>query len=213
MSEDNNKKNNTKNRLDSLKELLKSDNTNFNPSEHYPNNGDFPRSNNVKLIDYEEEKEKCIIYATDIIDNIINNYVKSSDLLKSDKLNSIKTQHITKLAELEDLVRMSKRNLVMIQEAIDSGDLSTEMLRSAKDFMVENRNNIEARSKHINNCETYWENYAAIYGLESKDDEIVRKSEKSEESETTNHIITDISKLNDIIDKQMEEMKSRNKKK
>lgn len=209
---DDKKNNNTKNRLDSLKELLKSDNTNFNPSEHYPNSGDFP-SNNQRMIDYDSESNKCIEYATDIIDNIINNYVKSPDLLKSDKLNSIKNQHITKLAELEDLVRMSKRNLIMIQEAIDSGDLSTEMLRSAKDFMVENRNNIEARSKHINNCESYWENYASIYGLESKDDEIVRNSEKNDESNTSNHIITDISKLNDIIDKQMEEMKNRNKKK
>lgn len=212
MSEE--KKNNSKNRLDSLKELLKSDTaTDFNPKDHYPNNGDFPISNNNKMINYEDEEAKSIVYAENVINDIISNYVKSDDLLKSNKLISIRNQHVTKLAELEDLVRMSKRNLVMIQEAIDSGDLSTEMLRSAKDFMVENRNNIEARSKHIDKCEDYWNNYASMYNLESKEEEIVRNNEKNDDTLKTNHIIMDISKLNDIIDKQVSEIKSRDKEK
>ena len=173
--------------------------------------GDLPQASNIKIIDYELEFNKCIDYATINIDVIILNYIKSDNLLQSAKLNTIKEQHIIQLAELEDLVRKTNRNMIMIQEAIDAGDMSGDMFKFAKEFMVEKRNNIEARSKHLSKCEIYWKNYAEANGLESKDDEIVRKSEVKDDKEVKTSIM-DISQLNDIIDKQLLETKEKNAK-
>lgn len=190
------------NRLNSLKDLLKSDDTQFNTDDHIMKPGDIPASSNIKLIDYEDEDKKCLEYAKDNIEAILLNYIKSDSLLKSEKLNKIKTQHITKLAELEGLVRMVHRNLVMVQEAIDAGDLSSDMLKFAKEYMVEKRNCIEARSKHMDKCEIYWQNYGEAHGLESKEDEIVRTTETVGANEEK-HMIMNITELNDIIDKQV----------
>lgn len=193
---------NVKSRLESLKSLLSSDDTDFNTKDHLMTPGDFPVSSNIKLIDYVDEDKKCLEYAEDNINALLLNYIKSESLLQSEKLNKIKNMHITKLAELEGLVRMVHRNLVMVQEAIDAGDLSSDMLKFAKEYMVEKRNCIEARSKHMDKCEKYWENYAAIYGLESKDDEIIRKTEVSTEQDEKT-MIMDITQLNEIIDAQV----------
>ncbi len=84
--------------------------------------------------------------------------------------------------------------------------MSSDMFKFAKEFMVEKRNNIEARSKHLDKCEIYWENYAAIYGLESKDDEIVRKTETKEETDEKVQVM-DITQLNNLIDDRLKEKK------
>lgn len=196
----------TKDKLNALKDLLKLDNTQFNTDDHLVQIGDFPSSQNIKVINYEDEYKKCVEYATDNITSIIINYIKSPELLKSDKLNKVKSQHIDKLADLEDLVRKAHHNLIMVQEAIDAGDMSSDMFKFAKEFMGEKRNSIEAKSKHLDKCEIYWENYAAIYGLESKDDEIVRKTEVKEDTEQKVQIFN-ISELNDIIDAQLKDKK------
>ena len=92
----------------------------------------------------------------------------------------------------------------MLQEGIDAGDMAPEMFKMVKEFSMDMRANIDARSKHIESCETYWRNYASMYGLENKEEEIIRKTE-TKEDEGPKKTITDITSLNDMIEKKMRE--------
>lgn len=202
------KQESTKNRLDGLKELMKSDNVHFNSSEHLPGPFDFPVNTNIRLIDYSNEDTICNSMATETIDAIILNYIHSEGLLNADKLKSIKKGQINKLADLELLVRNSKRNMILLQEGIDSGDMGKDMFDGVQKFQVEMRTNIEARSKHIDKCEIYWDNYSKMYGLENKEEEIIRKTESKIE-EIDKKTIFNQTDLNLLIEKQMEENKKK----
>lgn len=193
----------TRNRLESLAELLKSDDTQFDASKHLPNMNDFPGSERtVKMIDYEEEDRICLQYAEETIDSIIWNYIKSQDLLTGDKLKSIRKQHVSKLAELQYLVRNSKRNMTMLQEGIDAGDMGKDMFTGVREYQVEMRTNIEHRSRHVDKCEKYWEEYSVRYGLENKEEEIMRKAEVKDET-TVKTTIMSQSELNSAIEEKM----------
>src|ERR1039457_1830999 len=109
-------------KLQSLKDLLKEDDVIFNTADHLPLPGDFPVSQNIKLINYADEDAICIEEATGVIDSIILNYIKSENLLKSEKVVKIKNYHIKTLAEFDGLVKTAKSNKTMLQEGIDAGD-------------------------------------------------------------------------------------------
>jgi len=194
--------NNTLNKLDSLRFLLQEDDVKFNANDHLPQPGDFPVSQNIKLVDYNAEDIICLEEATGVIDSIILNYIKSDSLLNSDKVMKIKNNHIKTLAELDGLVKSCKTYKIMIQEGIDAGDMSPEMFKMHKEYSMDMRAGIDARSKHIEKCEIYWKNYALMYGLENKEEEIIRKTE-SKEDEGPKKTITDITSLNELIEKKM----------
>ncbi len=193
----------TRNRLDALKELLKSDSVTFDSNSHMPQPNDFPASSAAKMINYDDEDEICLAYAEATMSAIIENYIKSEELLNSVKLKSIKALHVNKLAELQMLVRNSKRNMIMMQEGIDAGDMSKDMFNGVREYQVEMRTNIEHRSKHVDKCELYWENYAVRYGMENKEEEIMRKAEVKEDKGEKMTIISQ-SDLNKAIADQMQ---------
>lgn len=203
-------KENTEARLNSLKELLKSDNTEFNSNNHMIKNDDLPPSQNIQYIDYSEKNKEHLNIATDIITGFITNYVKSEELLNSIKLKSIKNQHIEKLANLQLLVENVKRNLIMIQEAIDGGDMSIEMFKLSIDQTRELGSRIEAVSKHIETCDLYWEKYASTFGLENKEEKIIREKEIATDSEEK-PIVIDPNILNDMIDKRIKDVEDQKK--
>src|ERR1035437_125951 len=116
-------------KLQSLKDLLKEDDIVFNTADHLPFPGDFPVSQNIKLINYADEDAICVEEATGVIDSIILNYIKSENLLKSEKVVKIKNYHIKTLAELDGLVKTAKSNKTMLQEGIDAGDMAPEMFK------------------------------------------------------------------------------------
>lgn len=203
------KKDNTKLRLDSLKDLLKSDTVDFNTNDHLPKFGDFPISTNLKVIDYDDEDKKDLAKAEETIGAIISNYISNNKIKQLDKVKGVIRSHITKLADIELLVRNSKRNMILLQEAIDVGDLSKDMFDGVYKFQGEMRTNIEARSKHIDKCEIYWENYSKQFGLENKEEEVIRTTElKEDEKEKTN--IFSITDLNRIIEEKMKSEKEKN---
>lgn len=199
----------TQSRLNSLKDLLKSDNVNFDTNKHLPNPGDFPTSMNLKVIDYEAEEKQDLERAEETIGAIISNYISNNKIKQLDKVKGVIKSHITKLADLELLVRNSKRNMITLQESIDSGDLGKDMFDGVYKFQSEIRTNIEAKSKHIDKCEIYWENYSKQFGLENKEEEVIRTTEsKLDEKEKTN--IFSITDLNRIIEEKMKSEKEKN---
>jgi hypothetical protein len=194
----------TEKRLNSLRELLKSDNTDFNADNHMIKNSDLPASENIAYIDYAQKEIEYNIAASEIINGFITNYVKSDELLNSVKLKSIRNQHIEKLANLQLLVGNIKRNLIMIQEAIDGGDMSIEMFKLSIDQTRELGSRIEAISKHIESCDTYWEKYASTFGLENKEEKIIREKEISSD-DSSKTIVIDTTALNTLIDQKIKE--------
>lgn len=199
----------TRSRLESLKDLLKSDTVDFNTNDHLPNAGDFPQSTGGKVINYEDEDKKDLDKAEETIIAIINNYISNDKIKELDKVKGVIKSHITKLADLELLVRNSKRNMIMLQEAIDIGDMGKDMFDGVYKFQGEMRTNIEARSKHIDKCEIYWENYSKQFGLDTKEEEVIRKTEvKEDDKEKTN--IFSITDLNRIIEEKMASEKIKN---
>jgi hypothetical protein len=146
---------NMKKKLQDLKAQLQADPVVLNTDNFTPNVDDIPDSENIKYIDYAEEKTKTIEYAEQTINTIVNNYISSEKLLADKKIMDVKREQISKLAELQFLVANSDRNLITLQEAIDAGDMSKDMFMMVRDYQVEMRNNIEARSKHIDKCEVY----------------------------------------------------------
>lgn len=196
---------NTEQRLKSLKELLNSDDVQFKPDQYKVKDGDFPATQNIQYIDYEQKDKEHRSYAEGIISGFIMNYVKSEELLNSVKLNNVKNQHIDKLANLKLLVDNTKRNLIMIQEAIDGGDMSVEMFKLSIDQTKELGSRIEAMGKHIESCENYWEKYAANYGLENKEAQIIQSKEISSEDNKNNTMIIDPNQLNKVIEQKIAE--------
>jgi hypothetical protein len=181
-SQDNNRinksKNPTKDRLQSLKELLDSDPIKLNTDNLLLNPADMPQSQNIKVIDYVgEEKPRHKIDASRIITNIVKNYIKSPKLLESPRLLDLVDRQVDKYARLLLLTDIAERNFLTLQEAIDSGDMSTEVFDTnmrAQDTLSKHETNSE---KHLAMCENYWANYAEQYGMENEETKIVQETE------------------------------------
>lgn len=201
-----NHKTDTKSRLESLKQQIMSDSIKLDTSDLYANPDDFPESTHVKLVDYSEEKENHKQIAEREINNIILTYVKNEKLLNSSRLADLKQRDIRKYSSLLLLEQISESNLIKLQEAIDSGDMSKEAFDSVNKAQKEVRDNILAIEKHLQKCEDYWENYADVYGLENEEDKII--SETADTSTETQRIILDPAKLNEMILKQLEAKKN-----
>lgn len=174
----NKKTNPTKERLQSLKEMLDSDPVKINTDNLMLNPADMPQSQNIKVIDYQgEEKTRIREYAQRIITNIVKTYIKSPKLLGSPRLIDLVDQQVTKYARLLLLTEMAERNLITLQEAIDSGDMSTEVFETnmrAQTSLSTHESNCE---KHIGMCEKYWATYADQYGMENEETKIVQETE------------------------------------
>lgn len=171
------KKNPTKERLQSLKEMLDSDPVKINTDNMILNPADMPPSQNIKVIDYADEKIKHHSYASRVITNIVKTYIKSPKLLESPRLIDLVDQQIVKYSRLLLLTDMAERNLITLQEAIDSGDMSTEVFETnmrAQDSVSTHESNCD---KHITLCEKYWAAYAEQYGMENEETKIVQETE------------------------------------
>lgn len=171
------KKNPTKERLQSLKEMLDSDPVKINTDNLLLNPLDMPASQNIKVIDYIDEKVKHHEYASRVITNIVKTFIKSPKLLESPRLIDLVDQQIVKYARLLLLTDMSERNLITLQEAIDSGDMSTEVFETnmrAQSSVSTHESNCD---KHITMCEKYWATYADQYGMENEETKIVQETE------------------------------------
>lgn len=177
MAEDKDK-NSLKSRLEGIKSFMQNDDLAFNVNDSMANMKELPSiENTVKYIDYELEKMNNLEYADTIISNIIGNYVTNDKLAESYKFKSIREQQIIKLAEIQFLVKNSERNLILLQETIDGGDMTKDMFDMVKGFQGEMRLNIEARSKHVDKCESYWSNYNTQLGMENKEQTIMNETE------------------------------------
>jgi len=171
------KQNPTKERLQSLKELLDSDPVKINTDNMLLNPADMPQSQNIKVIDYADEKQKLNEYAQRVITNIVKTYIKSPKLLQSPRLIDLVEQQVIKYCRLLLLTEIAERNLIVLQEAIDSGDMSTEVFETnmrAQTSLSTHELNCE---KHTAMCERYWASYADQYGMENEETKIVQETE------------------------------------
>ncbi len=171
------KKNPTKERLQSLKEMLDSDPVKINTDNLLLNPLDMPASQNIKVIDYTDEKTKHHEYASRVITNIVKTFIKSPKLLESPRLIDLVDQQIVKYARLLLLTDMSERNLITLQEAIDSGDMSTEVFETNMRAQASVSTHESNCDKHISMCEKYWATYADQYGMENEETKIVQETE------------------------------------
>ena len=190
------KNDNTKNRLSDLKELLATDNINLDPSTLYANPDDYPDSKNVKYIDYIEQRNNHKNFAEQVITNIIKTYIKSDKLLESPRVLDLKQMDIINYSRLLLITHISEENLILIQESIDGGDMSSIMFDSINKAQQEMRKNMEAIDKHLTKCEKYWSEYAANFGLTNEEEQIIQSSNIGNEEQ---HIIMDMTKLTEII--------------
>lgn len=204
---DNLDKDKIKNRLKDLKEQLKSDSIQLNTDNLYASDDEFPTNNvdSEKYIDYTKEQEQHTDFATQTINNIVKTYVKNQKLLDSNRLKDLKQQDILDYSNILLMISISKQNLIKLQESIDGGDMSKEAFDSVNKAAKELRDNMTMKSKLLEKCEKYWDNYSKTYGLENEEEKIASESNKSEN--TNNTTIINTSNLIEIIKKQEEEIK------
>ena len=202
----NNDSKSTKAKLDSLKAQLLSSTVDFDPKNHIANTDDFPSSQNIKVVDYNQKKIEYKEKATKVLTNIIINYIKDKNLLLSPRLADLKEQHIEKLAEWYLLVNIAESNVIMIQESIDGGDMGKDQLSAVNSAQKEMRDNINGRDKHIEKCEDYWENYSNVYGLENQEEKMILETgEKIDDNKKT--IITNQTEINNMIQDRLNQIK------
>jgi hypothetical protein len=201
----------TKQKLQSLRDLLQADPVKLDTDDMLADVSTLPVSQNVKVIDYEEEDKKTIQDATDVIDSIILNYIKSEKVLNGYKLKSIRKQHIDTLADFMFLKKNARRNLITMQEAIDSGDMSKDAFSIVRDYQNEVQKYSDSIAKHMDKCENYWNDYADKYGLENEEEKNIQESEvKPDEGKKTT--VTDMKALNNVIAEKMKEMAEKRRK-
>lgn len=175
-------KDTTKNRLADLKAAMESDPIVLDTSILTPNLSDFPASESIKYIDYDGEKKKNHKeFATQVITNIIDTYIKSENLLNSPRLKDLKQDHIKTYAHHLLMSEIADANLIKMQEFIDAGDMSKDAFMSVRTASVELRDCITAYTKHLSMCDKYWSEYAAKYGMEDGESKIVQQTEIKED--------------------------------
>lgn len=171
-------KNPTKQRLQSLKEMLDSDPVQLNTDNMLLDPNLMPPSQNIKAVDYyQEEKPKHLEYAQRVITNIVKTYIKSPKLLESPRLIDLVNKQTDKYARLLLLIETSERNFITLQEAIDSGDMSTEVFDTNMRAQQTLVNHETSCDKHLDACEKYWAAYAEQYGMENEETKIVQETE------------------------------------
>lgn len=203
-----------KSRLKDLKEQLKSDDIQLNTEDLYASPDEFPTSPNndsdeyaEKYIDYVAEQKKHTEFATQVINNIVTTYVKSPELLNSNRLRDLKQQDILDYSFILLMINIANKNLIKLQELIDSGDMSKEAFDSVTKAAKELRDNMKLKTEHLTKCEKYWDNYSSTYGLGNEEQKIAtRVTDKNKENETKTTIVNP-QELIEIIQKQQEQMK------
>lgn len=203
-----------KSRLKDLKEQLKSDDIQLNTEDLYASPDEFPTSPNndsdeyaEKYIDYVAEQKKHTEFATQVINNIVTTYVKSPELLNSNRLRDLKQQDILDYSFILLMINIANKNLIKLQELIDAGDMSKEAFDSVTKAAKELRDNMKLKTEHLTKCEKYWDNYSSTYGLGNEEQKIAtRVTDKNKENETKTSIVNP-QELIEIIQKQQEQMK------
>ncbi len=197
-----------KSRLNDLKEAMKSDPVQLNTdSLLFDGEVDLPLPNEEKYIDYAvEEKKRHREFAEQSITNIINTYIKSEKLLNTPRLKDYKQLDILNYSALLLTLQMSESNLIKLQEAIDSGDMSKEMFDSVNKAQQEFRANLNAINLHLAKCEKYWKDYSSNYGFESEEEKIVQETEVKDDTEK--RVIINMSELTETIYKIAEQKKA-----
>lgn len=175
---ENKTKNPTKERLKSLKEMLDSDPIKLDTDNMLLDPNMMPQSQNIKVIDYQgEEKIKHRVYAERIITNIVKTYIKSPKLLQSPRLIDLVDLQVIEYARLLLMTDIAERNMITLQEAIDSGDMSTEVFDSNMRAQQTLSSHETKSKKLIADCERYWTTYAEQYGMENEETKIVQETE------------------------------------
>lgn len=203
-----------KSRLKDLKEQMKSDDIQLNTEDLYASPDEFPTSSNndsdehiEKYIDYVAEQEEHTKFATQVINNIVTTYVKSPELLNSNRLRDLKQQDILDYSFILLMINIANKNLIKLQESIDSGDMSKEAFDSVTKAAKELRDNMKLKTEHLTKCEKYWDNYSSTYGLGNEEQKIATKvTDKNKENETKTSIVNPL-ELIETIQKQQEQMK------
>lgn len=207
---DNNKQkkdDSTKNRLNNLKEMLKSDPIQLDTNALQANTNDFPVSQQVKYINYIDEKKNHNDFAIQVITNIIETYVKFE---LSPRQKDLKQKDIIKYAKILLMSQISEDNMIKLQESIDGGDMSKDMFDSVNKAQQEVRNNMEAEEKHLDKCEKYWKNYGENYGIINTEEKIVQENKDGDGNEKKT-IIMDMAQLAETIQAQLQKEKEKNK--
>lgn len=204
-----------KNRLRDLKEQLNSSELQLNTDELYADKAEFPNNNNdegsesgseYKYIDYTEEQKSHTEFATQVINNIVSTYV-NKDLLNSNRLKDLKQQDILDYSYTLLMINIANKNLIKLQESIDSGDMSKEAFDSVQKAAKELRDNMKMKSEHLSKCEKYWDNYSKNYDLGNEEEKIITEdSENKNKNKPKTQIISQTDLIN-TINKQKEEMK------
>lgn len=198
----------TQSRLADLKELMKADPVQLDTDNLLPSRNDFPESENIKYIDYDQEKKNHHEFANQAIGNIIKTYIKSENLLDSPRLKDLKQNDVLKYSRLLLMLSISESNMIRLQESIDGGDMSKEMFDSINKAQQEVRSNIKAVDEHLNKCENYWKNYSEMFGFENEEEKIVQETSIKDNGEDENkRVIVDMSKLTNIIHERQEQIK------
>lgn len=212
MSKDNKK--NLKDKLESLKDINNANHVEIDTSQLYAEKDEFPtgRDNiesvedDERYIDYDQQKENFKNIATQTVDNIIKTYIKNDKLLNSSRLKDLKNYDIVKYSRLLLLADNTERNMLMIQESIDLGDLSKEMFDSVNKTQNELRKNMDELDKHLSKMEDYWKEYASKYGYENEEEKIVNEDTTTKDD---SNIIVDQTSLIENIHKKINEDKKK----
>lgn len=222
MSKDNKK--NLKDKLESLKDINNANHVEIDTSQLYAEKDEFPTGrdsiesveDDERYIDYDQQKENFKNIATQTVDNIIKTYIKNDKLLNSSRLKDLKNYDIVKYSRLLLLADNTERNMLMIQESIDLGDLSKEMFDSVNKTQNELRKNMDELDKHLSKMEDYWKEYASKYGYENEEEKIV--NEDTTTKDDSNIIVDQTSlienihkKINDDKNKESDKRKKKNK--
>lgn len=187
---DSNEKLDTKARLESLKEMMKSDPINLDTSNMLLNTDSLPSSQNIKYVDYTEEKKNHTAFATQCVNNIVSTYVRQPEKL-GPRIKDLIQDYIVKYGRLLLLIEVSERNLITLQEGIDSGDMSTDMFMNCEKAQNRVILNMDAADKHIKECEKYWAAYAETHGMEDEETKIIQEADDKNE-DIKKHAVVDM---------------------
>lgn len=196
--------NENKDRLNSLKSQLMSDQVDFNTDLFQANMNELPNTFDdiEKPIDYVDKKTALNKEAYDEINSIIDVYIKSEKLLNSARLIAKKRNYIRKYTLLLLVLDMYESNLITIQESIDVGD------RSKEQFELVNKTGVEISriTKDIDNllidCENFYEEYSSIFGMETEEEKIVADNINDNITDNTTTILS-MSDLVEAVQTQM----------
>jgi hypothetical protein len=205
------------NKRQPLEDLLKQlDSTSFKAADYMINKNELPKFEPTK--DYEQEievdyNEVCI----KIVNNIASNYIMSDALLSTEKNIDMKNDQAKKLAEVQFLISMVKTNLIRVQEALDSGDISPDLFRINLSYIKEMRESMNERSNHIKTIEKYWSDRSDMLGIETTQEDISLASDseaqknKSNKDDNKNKVIMNTRDMNDFMENLMLKEKEKNK--